>query len=223
MISPDWDRAVPDIPRWVETRSMLLQEAVTVGTPEGGLVLGRGLDLAGVVGAPDDEILGKAMAMLQPDAELLVPPESIDHVMRSIPHARAELAVIHDAPPLLPMPDDHAVEVRPVDEKDLGWLSCDLAPEAEGARWAAVKPVNGEVVAMCTAGPITETLWDVGIDTVEGHRRQGYARSCFLTLAEHLSPLSPVWGALDDNQASLAMAASLGFSPIDELWVVTVP
>jgi GNAT superfamily N-acetyltransferase len=223
VIESNWDQAVPDIPRWVETRSMLLHGATTVGTPEGGLVIGNGRDLAGVVGLPIRETITEALGMLDPGAELLVPPETVHQVLALLPPVLAERAIIHAAPPRLAPPEDGAVEIRPVDASELGWLSSHLAPEAKGASWAAVKRIEGEVVAMCTAGPITETLWDPGIDTLEQHRRKGYARSCFLALAAHLRPLTPIWGAVEDNTASLAMAASLGFEPVDELWVLTLP
>ena len=83
----------------------------------------------------------------------------------------------------------------------------------------AVRVVDDEVVAVCAAGDVTETLWDVGIDTVPGHRRRGHAAAAFRALAAHMARAGrqPVWGAQDDNVASLALAARLGFEPVDRL------
>ena len=88
------------------------------------------------------------------------------------------------------------------------------SPHFAGSKASSSLPVR--------AASITETLWDVGIDTLEGHRRKGHARACYLALASHLAAqgFSPVWGAYEDNEASLAMAESLGFIPVDEFWVI---
>lgn len=66
---------------------------------------------------------------------------------------------------------------------------------------------------------MTETLWDVAVDTLDGHRRQGHASACFRALAAHMAAegRQPIWGANDDNAASLELAARLGFEPVDRL------
>ena len=71
------------------------------------------------------------------------------------------------------------------------------------------------MAAVCAAGDVTETLWDVGIDTVPEHRRAGHGTAAFRALAAHMATAGkqPVWCAEDDNVASLAMAARLGFAP----------
>jgi predicted GNAT family acetyltransferase len=104
---------------------------------------------------------------------------------------------------------------------DARWLA--LVPEADEVRFyaalaeaVALRLVDGEVVAVCAAGDVTESLWDVGIDTVEGHRRAGHGTAVFRALAAHMAArgTQPVWCAEDDNEASLAMAARLGFGPV---------
>jgi GNAT superfamily N-acetyltransferase len=220
---PGWEAAVPDIERWVEIRSMLLGgEASTLGTPDGGLVIDSSLYIAGVVGWPDDQVIAAAVEILMPDAEILVPPEAVDHVVAALGVVTRERAVLHRLRSALPPSDHIGVGVTPVDSQLLGSLPPQLASEAEGAAWAAVRRVDGQAVSLCTAWWLTETLWDVGVDTLEDHRRQGHARACFLALEQRLRSrsLQPVWGALEENAASLAMAASLGFEPVDELWVV---
>jgi hypothetical protein len=128
--------------------------------------------------------------------------------------------VIHRLAARLPDEVVDDVTVSPVDDSFLAGLPDELVPEARHASVAATRSVDGVVVSMCTAGPMTETLWDPGIDTLEPFQRQGHARACFLALARHLRPLTPIWGAAEDSRASLAMAASLGFVPEDELWVL---
>jgi RimJ/RimL family protein N-acetyltransferase len=90
------------------------------------------------------------------------------------------------------------------------------------AQAIALAVVGGEVVAVCAAGDVTESLWDVGIDTVPEHRRQGYATAAFRALAAHMAARGrqPVWCAGDDNGASLAMAACLGFEPVDHIAIL---
>jgi len=46
----------------------------------------------------------------------------------------------------------------------------------------AVTCVNGMPVAFCHAGWVTETLWDVSIDTLESWRNRGYARAAATAL-----------------------------------------
>jgi GNAT superfamily N-acetyltransferase len=76
-------------------------------------------------------------------------------------------------------------------------------------------------VAFCYPVFETETLWDVSVDTLEAWRRRGLARACVEFLIDHMRRhgKEPVWGALVSNTASLALAASLGFGPVDRLAV----
>lgn len=218
-----WDRAVPDLPRWVEVRSMLLHgRATTVGDHQGGVVVDEGRSVGGVVGTPDAGVIREALAILKQDSELLVIPEQLGLVTSLLARGRARRAVLHALRAPLPGPGDPDIEVWDVDEDFLRSLPPELAEEADGAYIAAVRRVDGLAVSMCAASMVTETLWDIGIDTLEGYRRQGHARQCVLGLASVMSArgLEPVWGAYEDNLASLGMASSLGFEPVDELWVV---
>ena len=58
----------------------------------------------------------------------------------------------------------------------------------------------------------------VSIETLEGFRRRGRGAAAFLRLAQEmrLSGLEPVWGAVEDNTASVALAKRLGFVPVGE-------
>ena len=79
--------------------------------------------------------------------------------------------------------------------------------------------VNRQPVSFCYAGAMTESLWDVSIDTLPGYRRRGYAALCVTYLIYHMLAKGrhPVWQALEDNPASWRLARKLGFVPVDEL------
>ncbi len=205
---------------------MLLHDAARLmGAPSGGVVVDLEGETAGVVGLPTAEVLGEALALLVPDADVLVVAESLTHVRSLLPDRNPRRAVIHGPLQVTAAAPDPTVEIGEVDDALLASLPPELAEEVDGARLVAVRRVAGQPVAACASWWPTETLWDVGIDTLESHRRQGHARACFRALASHLAGegLRPVWGAYEDNPPSLEMAASLGFEPTDELWVFDVP
>jgi len=110
-------------------------------------------------------------------------------------------------------PDPDVVERLPSD--DATWeASCDAL---------AVVFADGIAVASCQAA-VTETLWDVGVDTYEeSRRRRGHAATAFRALAAFLAAQGkqPVWCAYPDNIASTRLAAKLGFHPIGQLAVLT--
>jgi hypothetical protein len=76
------------------------------------------------------------------------------------------------------------------------------------AAWA-----DGRPVSFCYPVWQTETLWDVSIETLEPYRRLGLGARAARTLIRHMrmTGRAPVWGALETNSASRALAARLGF------------
>jgi RimJ/RimL family protein N-acetyltransferase len=78
---------------------------------------------------------------------------------------------------------------------------------------------NGRPVAFCYASAQTETLWDVGIDTLEAFQRQGHARRVagYMVRRMQARNLETVWTALETNTPSLRLAESLGFRRVDEI------
>ncbi|HEY6634401.1 MAG TPA: GNAT family N-acetyltransferase [Acidimicrobiia bacterium] len=222
-VDKEWDRAVPDDPCHVEIRSMLLSgQAEVIGSPSGGLVVAADRSVAGVIGSPSPTLLRSGISSLAKDADLLVFATGLAVVTSVLPGAAPQRAVIHRLASPLPTAPVEDVSIGEVDDLFLASLPAELAEEVDGAVLAAVRWVDGVGVAVCGAWWPTETLWDVGVDTLPGHRRRGHARACFLELARHMGQrgLTPVWGALADNRASLRMAGSLGFVPDGELFVV---
>ncbi len=59
------------------------------------------------------------------------------------------------------------------------------------------------------------------IDTLEDFRRRGFAEAAVRELARHLRAQGrePVWGAAEDNPASLALARKLGFQVVDRVYL----
>jgi len=83
----------------------------------------------------------------------------------------------------------------------------------------AATVVGKEPVSFCYAGPVTESLWDVSIDTLEERRRRGYASLCVAFMVDHMhrEGKRPVWGAAESNAASLGLARRLGFGEVDRV------
>lgn len=75
---------------------------------------------------------------------------------------------------------------------------------------------EGAPVSFCYAGTMTESQWDVAVDTLEAQRGRGWAMSCVTFMIHHMRAAGrePLWGALDTNRASRRLAEKLGFEPI---------
>ena len=61
------------------------------------------------------------------------------------------------------------------------------------------------------------------IDTIEEQRRRGLAPHVVRAMIAHMAQtgLEPMWGALESNGVSLRLAARLGFTPVDEVVVIS--
>jgi len=223
---------MPDAPRWVETRSMLLGgwgriygEAswsedfnFVVGSPE--------LKFASVVGFPAREVLRRAIGDLETVDGLIAQIENTEHVRAALPDWKTETALLHLLPdasysPLVPERD-----VRLITAEELNrftQLPAKLRDEhVKAARLFPVAAVyvNDFPVSFCYAVE-TESLWDISIETLEEHRNQGHARSCVAFMIEHMRGRGkqPVWGAFASNTASLKLATKLGFKIVESVTV----
>lgn len=225
---------LPDIPRWVETRALLsCKESVVIenATRDGFVVWSEDDGIGAVVGQPDFTALARAADDV---SELLAFKENITSTSTLLAHFHAEHATVFVAPPDLaaaqemPAPSNHLcrqiepnelnllAHLPPVLLKELTDVLEDDAPVM--AAFAGALPVSFAYVAS-----ETETLWDVSIDTVESHRRMGYAASAVMQLVRMMQKKgkTAVWGALESNLASSNLARRLGFIEADELWVLT--
>jgi GNAT superfamily N-acetyltransferase len=77
-------------------------------------------------------------------------------------------------------------------------------------------------VSFCYSGWETERHWDISIDTLDGYRRRGLGAAASACLIRHFAEAgkTAVWGSVDSNAESIALARKLGFTPVDRLLVV---
>jgi hypothetical protein len=220
---------VPDVPDLVEARGMLLNgDGIVLWTDGASAVLHSPDDLlACVVGSVPAAELAASLSRLPPETEVVIGER---HMPRTgLPGWRAEVAIVHIEPQNLTTPDAPGCEVRLHEARDpleLGHVPPDLRSELEDAFLfspLAVTYVSGTPVAFCYAGWVTETLWDVSIDTLEAWRHRGCARSAAvaLMLAMRARGKRAVWAALSSNGPSLRLAARLGFSPVSRVVVLS--
>ena len=223
---------LPDAPRWLETRGMLLSGR--------GRLVGRGSEAEGygvfddsvvrllsLVGRPVAAVVREALS-LRPNA-VLVQEEDDAGLRPLLAGFRREIAILHRLPGgirLRPLAGDPPC--RLLSAEATGWL--ERWPEAQrrelGAALALGLPMAGAVIgedvaAVCYGCYETETLWDISIDTRAEHRRCGLASSSVRFLAGHQASrgLEPAWGAVESNRPSLTMAARLGFQPVERFIV----
>ena len=197
--------------------------------------------LASVVGRPDPGLIARTVAALSGDVNVLAQMEDADHVARALPGWRRSRALIHvlptiagweherdrstrvftlaSAPQFDHVPDGtrrellDALRGRTVSRFVPGALPhagplAHIVTVPMAAVWA-----DGRPVSFCYPVWQTETLWDVSIETLEPYRRRGFAARAARTMIRYLRRhgRGPVWGALETNVASRALAASLGF------------
>jgi hypothetical protein len=121
------------------------------------------------------------------------PPEVENAAVRRL--TLSDMDLIRDMPPLLQL---------------VGFGTAERLLE-DG--FAAGAVVHGLIVSTAFTTARTPTYVDIGVNTLEQHRRRGFASAaaavvCRLAIA---AGLTPVWSAGEGNEASLKCAARLGF------------
>jgi len=225
---------LPDIPRWVEARGMLLSgRGHVLGTETGsaptGVLVQPDTRLAVVIGQPGEGLIRQAADIA---AEILAVPEDAYWVAAALSDWAAEYATLHVLPDLRGMPDLSNDSVRLLEPREVSAipelpepLRAELDIEAHASSPIAAAIVEDHAVAFCYAGAITEALWDVSIETLEPYHRRGFAAQCASYLIRRLARVGkrPVWGAAASNVPSARLATKLGFTPVDSLMVFTRP
>lgn len=228
---------LPDEPRWIDLRGLLLSGRCDLwaeADPERGFVAGSwDFPFASLHGRPRPALIAEAAAAGRaacagryPVAEwqLLATPEDRPLVEAALPGWQATGIALHRWAGALERPDagpGAKIRLLPDGHRAAG-LALGHVPEPSrfeySLGWVARRPMavavaGGLPVSFCYAAFTTERLWDVSIETLEPYRRRGLAAACFLTLAAHMAEngKAPTWGAMDDNPASLGLAARLGF------------
>jgi len=230
--------ALPDIPRWLYVRSMLLSGRCEVlglveGGPEPQFVaqeLEESEDRAVcVVGRPPADAIREAARRNRDGGEFLTSPEGASHILGALPDWTATRATLHLLGDASRLPRLAGGEVRPFRASDLAAVTDDLP---EGLRSelevaltrdapAVAALADGRPVSFCYAADETEGLWDISIDTLGRYRRRGYASRCVSYMVDEMRrrDKEPVWAAEETNPPSMRLAAKLGFVPVDELLV----
>ena len=229
----DLAAALPDEPRWLETRAMLASGHATVSggdTVESGFVVRvahGAVSAVAVVGQPPPGSIAEAVAGTTELTPVLAQPADATHVgeaLRRHGDWTRERAILHlrDAAVSFAAP---LADVRLLSRSDsLEHLPAGLRHEMTHAQTfapVAAVFVRSRPVSFCYPVWATERLWDVSIDTLEAHRGSslGAAAVMFTVDVMRRSGRDPVWGALESNQASLRLGAKLGFKPMGEIAV----
>jgi RimJ/RimL family protein N-acetyltransferase len=233
-------RALPDTPGWVDIRGMLLSDGATISggnTVDEGFVvraLSGALAVVGVVGHPPHAAIAQAIEDATDMTPVIAQHDNASHVgqaLASCSPSRAghgwapERAVLHrlTSSSFSPPADEVPVRLLRADDR-LDHLPSGLGFEIGHARATApvaVALVDDRPVSFCYPCWITETLWDVSIDTLEPYRRRGLAGRVVRFMIARMTEegREPVWGAMASNEASLSLARKLGFTPADEIVV----
>lgn len=167
----------------------------------GGYILGHdAMKLISVVDADPDAVRAR-----YPQYTLLL----------QAPHPAATRAILHT---LEGEPPDYEGAVRLPDDAILpNALRDELTwARTRGPIWTCY--VDGEPACFAYAPWRSPTLFDVSVDTLPGYRQLGLATIAAAAMIR-AERGKPVWGADEENYASLRLAERLGFTPVDELWV----
>jgi predicted GNAT family acetyltransferase len=217
-----------DEPRWVETRDLLSSDQSLIlenPTQDGFIVWSTEDDIGSVVGRVDPTQLLRAAEDV---SELLAFADNVEQASQMLKDYRAELATIFTSPPERPHTIQHDCRrMRQADATLLEHLPeglkeeiCDVLEEDI----PVVAAFDGSLpVAFAYVASETGTLWGISIDTLESHRRRGFAASAVTELMGIMEKRgkTAVWGALQSNPASVMLAQYLGFRAVDELWVLS--
>jgi GNAT superfamily N-acetyltransferase len=233
-------RTLPDTPRWVETRGMLLSGRAEVFAADAlevafvVRVLSGALAAVSVVGWPSAHAIHQAVDGTTDMTPVLAQLDNAGYVGDALAASPAavpgqtwtlEHATIHCLSGVAASAPTDEAPVRLLGaEEPLDHLPVGLRFEIGHARMiapVAVAVVDAMPVSFCYPCWTTETLWDVSIDTLDGYRRRGLAARTARFMIDLMRDegREPVWGAMQSNVASLELARRLGFAAVDEIVV----
>ncbi len=227
---------LPDVPRWVEARGLLIGKRceVLLG-PEGKrgagyLVLERDGPLACAVHRPVASLVAQLWQKRDLPRQILAPFENAESLRTWLPGWRELPCAIHvhPSPGSLPRPGHPARYLTLWEAQALEGAPAPLADELARAlnRGPVAAAFDGEQpVAFSYAAYETERWFHLEIVTLPEFRRRGFASSAagFLIQRQLERGRKPVWGTQDADTASLAMAAKYGFRAVDRMMVFVAP
>lgn len=217
---------VPDTPTTVELRGLLLDAATELrGDPSGTVLVSPTYSLIALIGEPPDSLVARAV-LDAGDGDgwsvLALRPLTVP----GLEWSRATIMTLVDVTML-----DRAVAaardiVAPLTRDELPDLPASHAAEISAAlaRGTVMRArVDGELACFAYVALRTETHFDLSVDTIEAQRGRGLAQltaAALINAERRASGRAPVWGALESNSPSIAVARALGFAAVGELFVV---
>jgi hypothetical protein len=212
-----------DVPRWIEAHGIAADPASWRCPLGAGFAVGSDRARLIVVAGDADPAAVTRLAGERPGYTLLVAIERVD--LAAATGRRVARALLHTLPPGgdAALPDHDGAVALPA-EVSLAHLPAELADELAVVRphrtiWAAF--LDGAPVSFAYAPWRSPRWFDVSVDTLPGARQLGLGRlvAAAMIRDEQAQGRAPVWGADQDNAASLRLARGLGFVQVDELWV----
>jgi GNAT superfamily N-acetyltransferase len=78
---------------------------------------------------------------------------------------------------------------------------------------AAVARIKGEIAGIAAVCDESDTLWQVGVDTLEPYRRRGIGKMTVSAVTRYVMDkgITPYYSTVESNTASRALAESLGY------------
>jgi hypothetical protein len=211
--------ALPDVPRWIEAHGIAADEASWRRELEGGFAVGHdGARL--IVAAGEADAAGVAALAREHATHTLLFAIEREDLAAALGERRIARAILHTLPDPSALPELDGAS--PLGEASLAHVPAPLAAELAMTRntiWSAW--VDGEPAAFAYAPWRSARWFDVSVDTLTGARQLGLATIVATAMIrdERAAGREPVWGADEDNLASLRLARRLGFEPVDEIWV----
>jgi len=199
---------LPDLPRWIEAHGIAADPESWI---RDGAVGSARAKLIVITGEADAASLRREF----PDHTIL----TIDRP--TLPHGRALLHTLPD-PDTLPELEGAV----PLGDAPLDHLPPALAAELRAATttvWTAY--VDGLPACFAYAPWRSAAYFDVSVDTLPGARQLGLGAlvAAQMIRDERAQGREPVWGADEENIASLRLAHRLGFTEVDALYVIPPP
>jgi hypothetical protein len=226
--------SLPDLPRWVDARGLLMERrGFVVDTADGcRLICGRKDRLVVPTTVELSPLVETTATREVPGASILLQDVMLPAGRYHLPDWTAEPATVFTLPPdrahgwrLPPWPTAPmtAEQIEALDA--VPQLLRDQLRDAvlRTSVWSAT--LEGRPVAFAYAAHTTESWFDVSVETLEGARNRGLGRAAAMSLIvdRMLRGLRPMWCAVKSNEASHGLARRLGFEPVDLLWVLTRP
>jgi hypothetical protein len=168
-------RRVPDRPRWVDTRGMLLSGRARVAAAAGAdlardgfLVVAPDASLAAIVGQPAPDVIRRALSTLGGDVNLLAQSEDAAAAAAALPGWRRRTAILHVLPAPMPWESEDDPAARVFNRENAPAL--DHVPDP--LRRELLDALRGRTLARFVPGATPETALD---------------------LARRLVPMAAVW------------------------------